>query len=157
MTKLVLSRQTMHREPEPYPSKCISKWEKEYQVYFNIFLSELTLTFFAFNAGSFQFNVDAGGLDVGKLHYETLLCQSFCVDDYIIDLCNCTLSHSIELNRNISGAFPQNEIKAVIFFKLQASLSAFCDFTDPVVASCFDGLDLRTLFEDVISTCSSCS
>ncbi len=39
MTKLVLSRQTMHREPEPYPSKCISKWEKEYQVYLNIFLS----------------------------------------------------------------------------------------------------------------------
>ncbi len=126
MTKLVLSRQTMHREPEPYPSKCISKWEKEYQVYFNIVLSELTLTFFTSNSGSFQFNVDAGGLDVGKLHYETLLCQSFCVDDYVIDLCNCTLSHSIELNRNISGAIPQNEIKAVNFrFNLKLRFQLF--------------------------------
>lgn len=71
-TKIVFEPEEIHREPSPYPSKCQNSWH------------ENTI-----------------GLEKVKSPYQSLLCQNFCYDDFVLKTCNCSIGKLSEMNRNL--------------------------------------------------------
>ena len=72
-TKIAIRQEIFNRQPNPYPSNCTSKWDKEY-------------------------------IELAKYPYSRQLCESFCIDDFLITFCNCTLLPVQELRNNFRPA-----------------------------------------------------
>ena len=71
-TQIALESIFIQRQKPPYVSKCQSEWNEDY------------------------YPPDK------SIPYSELLCNSICTDDIFQNLCNCTISYMVEINRKIS-------------------------------------------------------
>ena len=64
LTQLAVKEHTTHRQPAPYPSNCTESWEDD--------------PVFAHHLSQYPYSIQ--------------LCHSFCLDQYVRDTCNCSLT-----------------------------------------------------------------
>ena len=107
LNKITLEETKLVRQPPPYTSMCKDAWGDE------------TL------------------LPFQDLPYHAELCQSFCVDDFLQQFCNCTFLDYIEINRFISPA---------------------CDFANPEHLICAEKIqnDPQIVNNNIETNCDYC-
>ena len=107
LTKLALKNVKVERQPEPYTSKCLSEWPEQV----------------------------LATLSNKSIKYQENLCQSFCLDDFVRNLCNCSMSVLIDYDRKIS---PQ------------------CNMMDPEIGPCIGQLRTPGQLDALGSSCTYC-
>ena len=70
--QVALVRTQLKRKPHPFPSNCVNDWAGQYK----------------------------RGMPEPNPKYNEMLCQSFCVEDTLLPICNCTMAGVQEITRD---------------------------------------------------------